>query len=166
MKFSVVWVIFGLCGTLVYGEGPSTLALQANSKALSSGDAKQLLKEFRKSEGLQIRAMEHRHNLELKELKAAHAARQKEWYQREKDVRHKFFAEHTNGPDRRAFIKDFLERRKAFLKMISDEWSQRIRDQEVRFTSVKGDQAARLKEFQETLQRGEKPAARLWSSGQ
>ena len=78
------------------------------------------------------------------------------------DARHKFFSEHSLGPDRRAYVQDFFVRRKAFLQLLKDEELQRVHEQEVRLSSIRADQAQRSKEFQERLKRGERPSAGLW----
>ena len=126
--------------------------------------AKQMLTEFQRAQNSELKALEHRNKMELKELKAAHAARQKEWEHKEKELRHKFFAEHANGPDRRAYIQDFLGRHKIFLQLLNDERTQHAHEQEVRYNSLREDQVSRLKEFQEMLNRGERPPTRLWPS--
>jgi hypothetical protein len=129
---------------------------------LTAADAKSLLKEFQRAQSSELKALSHRQKLELRELKAAQKARQKEWERREKEARHKFFAQNHKGPDRRAYIKDFIARRESFIKMISDERSQRSNEQDVRIRSLRQDQGARLREFKEALQKGERPADRLW----
>jgi hypothetical protein len=129
---------------------------------LTPAEGKVVLKEYQRAQYSELKAVEHRQKLELKELKASHGARQKEWDRRETEARHKFFAEHTNGPDRRAYIQDFIERRKSFLQLLNDERTQRTHEQEVRYNSVKSDQNTHLREFQESLMRGERPPARLW----
>ncbi|MGK5085684.1 hypothetical protein WDW37_20540 [Bdellovibrionota bacterium FG-1] len=129
---------------------------------MDAAEGRKLFQEFRRAQSFEIKALEHRQKLEIKEMKAIHGVRQKEWERREKDARHKFFAEHSHGPDRRTYIKDFMERRKVFLQMMADERANRIREQDVRLRSVKQDQRARLKEFQEALQRGERPKANIW----
>ena len=129
---------------------------------ITAADSKLLLKEFQKAQSTELKALEHRHKLELKELKAASSLRQKEWEKREEEARHKFFAEHTRGPDRRGYIKDFMERRKVFQQLLKDEGVNRAHEQDVRLKAMKQDQASRLKEFQTALGRGERPSQSLW----
>ena len=133
---------------------------------VSPAEAKSLLKEYTRTLQNQLKAMEHRQKFEVNELKASQSARQKEWELKERDARHKYFAEHPKGPDRRAYVQDFLERRKAFLQILSDERIQRVREQQVRLQSAKEDSDIRLREFQEYLKRGEQPPSRLWPVGQ
>jgi hypothetical protein len=142
----------------------STSMTSPGTGVVTSADAKKMLTEFQRAQNSELKALDHRNKIELKELKAAHSARQREWERREKEARHKFFSEHTNGPDRRAYIKDFMERRKNFLQLLNDERAQRSHDQEVRVSSLRQDHAQRLKEFQEALKNGQRPAPNLWPS--
>jgi hypothetical protein len=142
------------------GASPSQSA--AAPETITPGVGKRLLREFQAAQSSELKGMKHRHKLELKELKASQAARKKEWEKREKEARHKFFAENRRGPDRRAYITDFIERRRAFFQMLTDERNQRVHEQEVREKALKNDQAQRLKEFKEALARNEAPPTRLW----
>lgn len=123
---------------------------------------KSLLAEFQHAQAAELKALDHRNKLELKELKASQSARQKEWEKHEREARHKYFSEHTRGPDRRAYIKDFMERRRSFLQLLTDEAKQRVQEQDVRVTALREDQSERLKEFKASLARNQRPPARLW----
>jgi hypothetical protein len=142
--------------------GPAPSPVPPPPELLSPAIAKKLLPEFQRAQASELKALEHRHKLELKELKASQAARQKDWERQEKEARHRYFAEHTKGPDRRNYIKDFMERGRNFRQLLADERSQRTHEQDARLGSMKSDQAQRLKEFKEALGRNERPAARLW----
>jgi hypothetical protein len=122
----------------------------------------QLAREFLRAQKGELKALEFRQRFELKELKASQQARLKDWERKETEARHQYFAAHSAGPDKRAYVKDFVERRKAFLQILVDERAARARDQQVRADSVKSDQAGRLKVFIEHLDRGEKPNDDLW----
>lgn len=129
---------------------------------LKASEAANLLREFQRAQASEIKAVEHRHKLELKELKSTHSIRQKEWERQEKEQRHKFFAEHPRGPDRRGYIKDFMERRRNFQQLLKDETASRANEQGVRVQAMKQDQVSRLKEFQAALAKGERPPQQLW----
>ncbi len=131
---------------------------------ITPAEGKKLLHEFTRAQSSELRALEHRQKLEMRELKASQSARQKEWENKERDARHKYFEEHRRGPERRAYIKDFMERRKGLLQAMSEEKTQRAHAQEVRVKSLKEDQSARLKEFQAAIKRGERPPEKLWPS--
>ncbi len=135
------------------------------STPLTPAAIKLLGKEFARAQENELKAMDHQNKSAVRELKASQSARQKEWQHREQEARHKFFAEHPKGAERRDYVHDFVERRKVFLQMLADEASQRAHEQEVRYQSLKEDQAARLKEFQEAIKKGEKPQEKLWPAG-
>lgn len=131
---------------------------------LSADEAKTMAREFGKAQSAELEGLKHRQALELRELKASQSAHYKEWNKREIENRHKFMAEHQ-GAEVRAYIKDFIARREALLRIQKDEKTQRVREQEVHLKALKDDQAAKLKEFRECLSRGERPPASLWPAG-
>ena len=141
-------------------HGPSPTPSPVATLAPAAG--KTMLREFQRAQGNELKAADHQAKSATKELKASQAARQKEWERTEKEARHKFFAEHAAGAERRTYIHDFLDRRKSFLQLLSDEAAQRAHERDVHLQSLKEDQASRLKEFQAALDAGHKPEDRLW----
>lgn len=141
---------------------PSPAASPSPPAPLNDGQKKQLLRQFARANTAEIEALKHRNAMDLKELEASHRARAKEWEEKEKSARRKFFAEHTQGPDRRQYVKDMQARREAFQKILMDEKAQRLREYEVRIKSMQDDQFERKKEFKQFLSRGERPPSRLW----
>jgi acyl-CoA synthetase (NDP forming) len=123
------------------------------------------LKQFNKAQDNEMAALKHRHKSEMKELRAAHKAQLNEWESKERQARHQFFANNKGGPERRTYVQDYLRRREVLLKIQSDDEDRRSQEQSVRVDSLKNDQSQRLKEFQDFLNRGERPPARLWSNG-
>lgn len=134
----------------------------APEHTLSQSEAKTLLKEYSRSQKNQLKALEQQQKYELKELKASQAARQKEWELKEREARHEFFRIHSEGPERKVYVQDFLDRRKSLLSIFSEERSLRQKEQEVRHKAVKDEQEQKLKEFQDLLAHGERPTAALW----
>ncbi len=132
------------------------------SKTVTKAEGKQLLAEFGKAQRSETKALEHRQSFEQKEMKASQAARRKEWLAKETDKRHKFLQDHHEGPETRAYIRDYLDRLKALDQIAKDERERRTREQKIRAKSVKDDQTARLKEFNEYLAKGLRPPASLW----
>ena len=169
-----VWTAVGISSFLLWNAHagqPSSLPVPSlspsplvvpSSVPLSDGDSARLLKEFKKSLATELQALEHRQKLELVDLKASQVARHKEWEKKEQESRHKFFESHPKGVDTRAYVKNFVNRRKAVLQIQADEILQRKHQNEVRFKSIKEDHIVRLKEFQEYLNRRERPPVRLW----
>lgn len=136
--------------------------LPSPSPLISKSDTKALLKEFKNAQKAELKAIKHQQDFEKKELVASQKAREKEWLLKERDLRHEFFKSHTKGPERRAFVKDFLDRRRALNAMFAEEKAKREQEQNVRFKAVENEQKEKLKEFEEYLNRGERPPERLW----
>ncbi|MGK5086357.1 hypothetical protein WDW86_02270 [Bdellovibrionota bacterium FG-2] len=130
--------------------------------ALSTEEIQRLLREFQRAQIAEVRAFEHRQKFELRELKASQAARQREWEKKEREDRHKFFLDHTKGPERRAYITEFLDRRKMFMKILSDERASRGSELDVKLRSLKEEQQDRVREFRDFLDRRERPPVTLW----
>ncbi len=120
------------------------------------------MREFQKAQLGEIRAFEHRQKFELRELKASQGARQREWEKKEREDRHKFFLDHIKGPDRRTYVGDFLERRKLFMKILSDERQSRGSELDIKLRSLKEEQLDRLREFRDYLDRRVRPPMTLW----
>ena len=132
------------------------------SGTVTPTDAVKLLKEFKAAQAAEFKAMDHLQRSELKELKFSQAARRKEWLKKEADSRHKFFLDHAKGPDRRTYVKDYIDRRTALFQILADEYKQRLQEQDVRRKSLKDEQLQKLKDFQEALTAGKRPSDKLW----
>jgi len=135
------------------------------SPHVTPAEAKSLLRQYGKAQDNEMAALKHRQKAELKELKAAHKAQLGEWEAKERDARHKYFAEHKSGPDRRTYVQDYTRRREILLKIQSDDEDRRSQEQSVRLDSLKSDQSQRLKEFQDDLNQGVRPPVTLWPMG-
>ncbi len=129
---------------------------------ISLEDGRRLFSQFQKAQKEEMKALIHQQRFELKEMKASQTQRHREWEKREREARHQFFRDHMQGPERRAYVKDFVARRKALLSMMKNERKERVRAHEVRRKAVKDDQAARAKEFIESIKKGQRPPQALW----
>ena len=130
---------------------------------LSGKERRQLLAEFRKAQAGEMAALRHRHQLELRELKASQDARRKEWKETENNKRRQLFqTEAKKSTERRAYFADRNARWEAFNRILTDELSQRKNEQDARVSALEEQQKSALKEFQDSLGRGERPSARLW----
>lgn len=131
-------------------------------EAISPADGKRALGEFLHAQTSELKALSHRQSMEVKELKASQAARQSEWSNRENEARRRYFAEHKRGPERRKYVGEFMQRRKAFDQSLAEDLANRRREHEARAAAMRSEQGEKLKEFKESIDKGEKPAARLW----
>ncbi len=143
----------------VVASAPQTAAPM---QTVTREQARLLLREFQRSQSSESKALRHRQSFEVKELAASLKARMKEWEGREREARRQFFVQTTEGPKRREYMKDFLERRKAMQAMLNEEKVRRQQEHDVRRKAVQEDQAQKTREFKEVLGHGERPAERLW----
>jgi hypothetical protein len=177
----LVWILSllaSLPAASVQADGPVPVVAPSTPPALSAtspspspsptvqkitpAEAKNLLREFEKAQRSELKALEFRQKFELKELKASQTARRKEWEAKESIALHDFLNQHKKGDEIRAYTADRRVRHTAFLQLLNEELTQRTQNQQVRTNSVKSDQASRLKEFQDSVARGERPPARFW----
>lgn len=129
---------------------------------LSASVARSLLVQFRRAQQNEISATRHHLQFELKELKQAQSAKEKEWAEKERKERRKFFEENKKGPERRKYIGEHLERRKKFERELSDARKTKKADIDARLDELKKNQAENLKKFEEAINRKERPDTALW----
>ena len=129
----------------------------------SAAESKALLKEFKKTQKIEFQALLHRQKFEVRELKASQDARFKEWKLKEQSDRHSFFANHE-GKERREYIRNFMLRRDTLLAMFAQERKERIKEHDVRRQATRKEQVEKLKLFEDSIRRGERPPETLWPS--
>jgi hypothetical protein len=129
--------------------------------ALTLAEIKQLSREFLKAQATELEALKHRQKTEMKELVAAQRAYRSEWQKKEAAGAKEYYKVHK-GAEFRTYMHDLQARRKAMVKMQDEEKHRRQQENESRFKSLKQEHEAKLKEFKETLSKGERPAAQLW----
>lgn len=121
-----------------------------------------LWKEFLKAQKMETKATEHRNKFETKELKLSQDARWKEFEKIEREARHKFFADHPRGPDRRAYISEFMKRRDALHKMRVEEKAQQAAEQHHRLQNLQAEHTQKQAEFKKYIDKKQIPPAGLW----
>lgn len=157
------WVLLGVWGLWIGAFGLPTTPLSVSAYSMGRADSsQQQVKELIRRQKAELKDLVHRNQAELAALKASQEVQRKEWEKKERESRHQYFAEHTHGPERRAYVKDFLSRREAFLKAQKDERTRRSQEQADQVKALQQDQAEKLKSFKEAVERGETPAENLW----
>lgn len=164
---SVIAAVIALYAVGAFGESsPSpTLApipMGSPSSKFNSTELQRMSRDFTRAQKDEQLALEHQQQMERKELQSSQDQRVREWKKKEQEARHKYFAEHSVGAERRAYVKDFIDRRNSFLKMLADEKTQRVHEQDIHMNSLKEDQVVKRKEFEEHLKRGDTPPQTLW----
>jgi hypothetical protein len=92
---------------------------------------------------------------------ASRKTRRRDWDAREKTARRKFFDENSHGPERRNYVKDFNDRRKAFYDDLRNEEKSERNELDVRWKALKESQRTRLDTVETYLRRSERPTTKL-----
>jgi hypothetical protein len=85
----------------------------------------------------------------------------REWDLKEKLARRKFFAENLHGPQRRDYVIDLIERRKAFYASLKKEARNESAQFAAEWKALKAAERIRLNEVEGFLKRSERPDPRL-----
>ncbi len=122
-----------------------------------------LIRDLIQVQRAEIKAVENRHKIELKELKISQESHEKEWKKNEDKARHQFFKTHTHGPERRSYIQDFIVRRENLKNLLIQEKNKKKEDQSAQLVNVREKQVLRLKAFQDALEKGMALDSSLWT---
>lgn len=141
---------------------PLLAHLPAPGTPISKKDGQALLDELVKAQRTELKALDHRHRLETQELKASQSHYLKEWDKREKEARHKFFAEHPKGAERRPYVIDFRKRGEELRKNQAIERGKKAENYDLYLKSIKKLQSENYKLFKKSLDEGKAPALDLW----
>jgi hypothetical protein len=137
---------------------PSTALLK-----ISPAEMRQLLGEYTRAQKAEYRALEHRQDMDMKELRASQKSRLSEWKTRMNEARRKFFDEHRgDSKTLQQFMHDRDDKYDAFMKMLDEERRSRDLEAKAKLKSLAADQADRMKEFKSYLGRSERPPRSLW----
>lgn len=132
---------------------------------VTKSEARLLSREFTRAQANDARKFRQDQLAALKELRASQNARDREWRANEDQRRHEFSGTKPKAPQIRQYISERKDRYQAFQRMLKDEYADRDREAQVRRKAFEDDQAAKKREFDETLQRGERPSDSLWPAG-
>ncbi|MBS1958924.1 MAG: hypothetical protein JST80_05580 [Bdellovibrionales bacterium] len=134
----------------------------ASPGPMTASGKKKLLSEFAKAQSNQEKAAIHTSRSELKELQAAQSQRSRSWRETERKKRKDFFESHASGPDRRAFVQDYLKRKKELdaaqkgdLEDFKKKWAMKLDE-------LRKKQKERAAEFKSKVDQGQAPDASLW----
>jgi hypothetical protein len=130
--------------------------------AIPPAEKKKLLAEFKKAQSSEEQAFFHTKRSQDRELSAAQNQRKKQWFENEKRQRHEFFKSHMNGPERRKYVQDYIQNKKAFERSIKDETANSKKMWAERLDRLKVKQKQQAAMFKAKLDQGERPDASLW----
>jgi hypothetical protein len=117
---------------------------------------------FKQTLNSETRKLKQQQDKELSELKKSNRQKRDEFDRNEKSARRQFFAEHTHGPDRRAYMKDLIERRKKFYSELKQDEKNKSDEFKQARVDLERHQKQRLQEFMKELKEGYKPSQDLW----
>ena len=131
---------------------------------LSEDERRKLRMEFRSALRSAERAFDHQERSALREFQTAQSAEAKQWKERERLARRKYFEKHPTGPEQRKYVLGFVERKKEFdasqvlhLQAEKKTWRDK---REVHRGKIKD----RLNRFVNELDAGKRPSRDLWEN--
>lgn len=127
-------------------------------------DRRKLRMEFRSALRAAERAFDHQERSTLREFQAAQSAEAKQWKEKERLARRKYFEKHPTGPEQRKYVLGFVERKKEFdsaqvLRLQAERKAWRDK-REAHRDKLK----ERLKRFLLELEAGQRPSRELWDN--
>lgn len=173
MKYTILTAIcvslLGI-GSPGFGDTPPSSPLPsvipspsaAPLRNLTLDEARRLRSQFQKAQWSELGAFDHRKKFEIREMDQAHKARLKEFDTQETKLRHDYFREHTKGPEKRAYIKDFKSRQDILVKELKNQRAQKVTDYKSKREGLVSDQQEKQKEFEFDLGNLLRPRESLW----
>ena len=166
-------IVLGLCFFVI---SFNTLAVDSSINMSSSGapvaqvselekidkkEAKKLRREFQKKLRLEREAYILSERQAWKQSELGRQSSYKEWIEKEKQERRKFFEDNPKGSDRRHYVKEMMKRRDDFLKTQRQEsqaQKQSLKDKRKVFES---EQKKRRIEYNGYLDRLQRPPSQM-----
>jgi hypothetical protein len=150
-------VLLFLYGSITLSHGVSPEASQTPGY-----DTKMLRREFIRAQDNELKTFETHEKSAAQKFKQNQKLRQSTFDLRERDQRRKYFAEPHPGAEKRAYMKDLLQRREELKKTLSDETAKFQSDAETRLENLVDEEHAHRAEFEKALKNGERPADSVW----
>ncbi|MCM0606641.1 MAG: hypothetical protein KA715_11170 [Xanthomonadaceae bacterium] len=128
----------------------------------SSSETKKLLKEFKRAQSSQLKALNHQQDLDLKELKTTLKTEKGEIKTHEQKARKAFFDEHPKGAERREYIKAYIDRMKKMEADHARALDDRKKAQRDAKEALIKEQKDKLTQFEDVMKNGTLPDDSLW----
>jgi hypothetical protein len=125
-------------------------------------DTKMLRREFIRAQETEMKNFEIREKNAAQKFKQNQKLKQSTFDLHERDQRRKFFAEPHPGVEKRAYMKDLLQRRDELKRTLADETAKFQEEAEARLEKLVDDEHAHRAEFEKALKNGERPADSVW----
>lgn len=152
----------------VVEASPATLEERFGMKSsltsnLDDKTIRQLRQDFKRKLSQELDQLKREEKKIKKDSAAARRTSRRDWNKKEQAARHQYFKENPRGPERRAYVKEFIARRSQFHAQQRDEEVLERRTLETRRQSFEDDQRSRLQQFEEALAGKERPSETLWN---
>ncbi len=92
-----------------------------------------------------------------RELVRLQNERRKAWREKERKARRQYFESHSSGPERRAYVQDFVKRKDDFDYHEKVEWTEFKHKQKEARDALNSSHRRQLKEAEEALKKGLMP---------
>ncbi len=132
---------------------------------INEGERKKLFQEFKKAQGDEERALDHEQRLLYQELQSSQSSKIRDWRNQERKKRHAFFDQHTNPPERKQFLQDYIKRKAALDQEIKDRYVLEKKNQRVKKEQLKQQQKANELQFKAQIDKYQRPDSSLWPKG-
>lgn len=106
---------------------------------------------FRQEQKSALKKLQSQQVAEQKSLKTQLDTELKDWEKKEKELRHLYFKEHSQGSDRRTYIQDFLKRRQDKLNDITSRKTALLDRHKRELNDLKETQKQALKKYNQEL---------------
>lgn len=132
------------------------------SNRISEAEGRMLGLQFVGAQLSEIQATEHRHQLELQELRRSQESRRKSWASDEAKKKELFFSMHKDPQSRRRYMQDEERRGREIDQSLALELDRRKREQKAFLDRMRSDHAKSLKAFKDLISQGKRPPEDLW----
>jgi hypothetical protein len=175
MRIPAGWIGFELlrAGMAFAGEGVETPSPGPTVTAtpvatpegpLSEDERRKLRMEFRSALRSAERAFEHQERSSLREFQASQAVEARQWKEKERLARRKYFEKHPTGPEQRKYVLGFVERKKEFDASQILQFQAERKSWRDKREAHKEKLKERLKRFLAELESGKRPSRELWEN--
>ncbi len=124
---------------------------------VTEAEKKKILEALKQRFLKEEKDLESTGKIQKKDLVRAQNERKKEWRENERKSRRAFFEAHGSGPERRAYVQDFVKRREAYDHREKVEWTDFKRHQKEAREALENSHRELARKVNEALTRGQRP---------
>jgi len=133
MRTVLMMFILNLIATPAFSQGvagaPPNPEMTPVRVPISREEKAKIYADFKRKLAEEEKQFENQEKNKRRDLVRMQNDRRREWEANEKRSRRAYFEKHTSGPERRAYVQDFVKRKKEFDANEKREWSDFKRKQ-------------------------------------